>query len=102
MSIDGLIDELYRPCRKNFIRRKYVIKGIDDLMQIDLLVFPTTKEFESLNGGFKYILCAINCFTKKAYCVPLKTKKAHECKNAMESILNECGPIKNVSSDMGK
>ena len=35
----GIVNELYKPVRKNFPRRKTVIKGFDDLWQIDLAEF---------------------------------------------------------------
>ena len=51
----------------------------------------------------KYILTAINIFSKKAYARPLRNKTAQEVTHAMESVLNSLGhPIENLHVDNGK
>lgn len=37
MSKKEVVDELHKPARKHFLRRKVVMKGIDDLFQADLV-----------------------------------------------------------------
>jgi len=37
MSKQQVVDEIYKAARKNFIRRKFVLKGINDTWQIDLV-----------------------------------------------------------------
>ena len=93
-----IVEEIHKPVRVNFQRRKYTIKGVEDLMQIDLSEFIP---FSAENEGHKYVLFAINAFTKMAYGEPLKNKSANEVAAAMEKILKRCGPIKNVQSDDG-
>ena len=93
-----LANELHKPARKNFDRRKVLLKGMNDLMQIDLIEMIKVARF---NKGYKYILTAIDCFTKLAYGVPLKTKTGAEVSVALETILR-VHPIKNIQSDYGK
>lgn len=64
--------ELHKQSRKNFPTRHVELKGINDLYQADLVEMP----FFSVNNGYKYILTMINCFSKYAIAVPLKSKKA--------------------------
>lgn len=100
MSKLDLVNELHRQARKNFIRRKTVMKGINDTLQADLVeMIP----YSSQNNGMKYILTVINIFSKKAYARALKNKSKNEVAAAMESILNSLNhPIKHIHVDNGK
>ena len=40
------------------------------------------------NKGIRYLLCAIDLFSKYAFVVPLKDKKGASIVNAFQSILN--------------
>ena len=40
------------------------------------------------NKGIRYLLCAIDLFSKYAFAVPLKDKKGTTIANAFQSILN--------------
>lgn len=94
-----IVAELHKPARKNFIRRRVVLKGIDDLWQADLIDMQKIKK---VNKGFKYILVVIDCFSKFAWGVPLKTKSKYDVANGFQKILN-CDRIPiNIQSDMGK
>lgn len=74
--------------------------GIDDCIQSDLVeMIP----YASSNKNMKYILTAINIFSKKAYVRALKNKTGKEVTKAMESILNSLDhPIHHLHVDMGK
>lgn len=78
--------ELHRPARRRFARRHVTVKGINDLYQADLVeMIPYAK----VNKGMKYILTMINCFTKFALAVPLKSKSATEVALNLEPILKK-------------
>lgn len=102
MSKIDLVNELHRQARKNFLRRKTVMRGICDTLQADLVEMqPYAKQ----NNGYKYILVVINIFSKKAYACPLKSKTGEEVANAMESILDSIPlrhSVKNLHVDQGK
>lgn len=93
------IEEIYKPVRINFPRRRYEIRSIDDCIQIDLADMTwTAKE----NDGHRYFLLANNPFSKKIYVVALKTKSAKEVTKAMKIILERAGiKFKNMYSDRG-
>lgn len=100
MNTKQLVDELHRPARRNFVRRMTQMRGINDTLQADLVeMIPHAKH----NRGMRYILTAINIFSKKAYARPLKRKTGLEVSAALESILRSLGhPIKHIHTDRGK
>ena len=98
MSKRDIAIELHRPARKNYTRRRVNVYGKNDLWQADLVeMIPLSKK----NNGYKYILCVIDCFTKFAWAIPLKTKTANDVSNAMLKILSKRSP-KLLQVDNGK
>jgi hypothetical protein len=98
MSKREIAHELHRPSRKNYTRRHVNIYGKNDLWQADLVeMIPYSKQ----NKGYKYILCVIDCFTKFAWAVALKSKTAAEVSNSMSKILCTRTP-KLLQIDNGK
>lgn len=96
---NDLIDTYFADARRRFPRRKYVLKGINDLLEADLLDINQYKEF---NDGYWLILVVINCFSKFAFARPLKSKTAKEVTNAMNDILKTVfPPIRNLHTDRG-
>lgn len=100
MSKLELVNELHRQARRNFVRRKTQMMGIEDTLQADLVeMIP----YASKNKNMKYILTVINIFSKKAYARALKNKTALEVTRAMTSILNSMNhPIQKLHVDEGK
>lgn len=95
-----LVEELHRPARINFPRRRTIIKGLDDLWQMDL---GQLDRYAKVNKNFKYILTVIDCFSKFIWAKPLKTKTGEEVTHAFESILKESGRRpKNLQTDQGR
>lgn len=98
--MDGLVEELYRSVRTRFPRRSYILYGIGDLWQADLIDFQKLKRY---NSGFCYILLVIDCFSKKAWAVSLKTKSGSDVTEAMQSVLRTAAiSPKNLQVDNGK
>lgn len=94
-----VVEELHRYARKNFKRRRTVIKGYRDLFQADLIEFIP---YARLNRGYKYVLIAIDCFSKFVWAKPLKTKNGKEVTNAMKIILQTGLYPRNLQTDHGK
>ncbi|KAK9687048.1 Integrase core domain [Popillia japonica] len=95
-----VINELHAPGRRKFPTRRVIIKGLENLFQIDLIEkIPYAKK----NDGYKYIFICINCFSKYAWAAPLKNKKASTVSEAMEKILsrNSKKIPRNIQSDHG-
>lgn len=101
MSKEGLVKELHRSARKNFKRRKYVMVGINDTFQADLVeMIPHARE----NKGFKYILVVIDTFSKFAWLLALKNKTGKEVTDVMRTLFIKnpnCIP-RNLQTDAGK
>lgn len=94
-----IVDELYKPARKNFKRRRTIVKGIDDLWQVDLAEYPQhAKE----NKGCKFILVVIDCFSKFLWTRALKSKSADDVSKAMADVLQEGRRPTHLQSDQGK
>ncbi|XP_023312196.1 uncharacterized protein LOC111692419 [Anoplophora glabripennis] len=94
-----IVNELHKPARKNFRRRRTIIKGFADLWQIDL---AEMQDFANKNKGHRYILIVIDCYSKYVWAKPLKKKTAMEVSTAMKNILREAtySPT-NLQSDQG-
>ena len=91
---------LHKQARKKFPRRPYIVTGLNHLWQMDLSVF---SQFSKYNGGYKYILVAIDVFSRKAYAKPLKTKAAQEVSKAIDALLKEGkNTVKYCQTDKGK
>lgn len=95
-----IIDEIHKPARKRYKRRAFIQHGINDTLQMDLVeMIPYART----NKGYKYILMVIDCFSKKAFARPLKTKTGKEVSEVTKSILDTIStPPKNVQTDLGK
>lgn len=96
----AIVNELYAPYRVNFLRKRIEIKGLEDLLEIDIADFQNLK---SRNKNYSYCLLAVNPFSKKIYTRKLKTKSGPEVAKEFQDILNETGlNFKLVFSDSGK
>ena len=60
---DGVVNELHAPIRRNFPCRKYIVKGLYDLYQADLI---DMRKYAVSNTGYQYLLVVINVFSKFA------------------------------------
>lgn len=95
-----LVNELHKPIRKNFSRRRTIIKGFDDLWQSDLAQLDL---YAKSNKNFRFILIVIDCFSKFVWARPLKTKSGEEVSKAFASILEESNRCpKHLQTDQGK
>lgn len=95
-----IVNELHRGARKNFMRRRTIIKGYKDLWQIDL---AEMQQYAAENDGFRYIVVCINCYSKFVHTRAIKNKTGIEVTNAMKSIIKEASYTPtNLQSDQGK
>lgn len=96
---EDVVNELHKPARIHFKRRRVIVKGLNDLLQADLVeMIPYAK----INKDYKYILVVINVFSKFVWCEPVKNKSGKEVTKAMEKILSQMKvTVKNLHTDMG-
>ena len=79
-----LADELKKPVIKKFNKRKVYSLFKDNVWGVDL---ADTKLLSKQNKSIKYLLCAIDLFSKYAFVVPLKDKKGISITNAFNKIM---------------
>lgn len=99
MSTKDVVHEIHKPARKNYPRRRVVVKDKLDLFQADLVkMIPYLKIYK----GFKYILTVFSVFLKQAWTILVKIKAGSEVSMAMKKILED-GPIpKSKQTDNGR
>ena len=88
---------LHKPVRKTFPRRKYVSRGLNHQWQADLI---DMQKYARENSGYRYILIAIDIFSRQAYAQPIKSKHGKEVANALEVIFEQECP-KYLQTDLG-
>ena len=81
-----LSDELHKPRKINFTRRKVISNYIDHIWGIDLI---TMIKYSKQNKNYKYILTVIDFFSKYSWCYPLKSKKSEEIINSFKDIFKK-------------
>jgi len=74
---------LHKPIKKKFKRRKIMSFFINDVWGADLKDIST---YSRENNNYKFVLIVIDCFSKKAYTVPLKNKSAKSMIAAFKKI----------------
>jgi hypothetical protein len=80
---------LHKTYRKLSVYQRVLTSFVDYQWQADLLEM---REFSNVNKGFNYVLRVIECFSKYAWVVSLKSKTGLETRNAFEKIF-ELGRI---------
>ena len=78
-----LAEELHKPVIKKFNKRKVHWQFRDNIWGVDL---ADMQLLSKKNKGIKYLLCAIDLFSKYAFVVPLKDKKGINIVNAFNKI----------------
>lgn len=91
---------LHRNRRIRFKRNFYNITNIDDLWEMDLI---DTQKISRNNKGNKYIIAVIDCFSRYAWCIPIKNKTSSEIVRAFDVLFNMTSrrPVK-IQSDKGR
>ena len=81
-----LAEELHKPVLKKFNKRKVYSQFRDNIWEVDL---ADMQSLSKKNKGIKYLLCAIDLFSKYAFAVPLKDKKGISIVNAFSKIIKQ-------------
>ena len=81
-----LAEELHKPVIKKFNKRKVYSQFRDNVWGVDL---ADMQSLSKKNIGIKYLLCAIDLFSKYAFVVPLKDQKGISIVNAFNKIIKQ-------------
>ena len=74
-----------------FNRRKVYSSFKDNIWVVDLADMQSLRKY---NKEIKYLLCAIDLFSKYAWVVPLKNKQSSTVINAFQKIISKRNPNK--------
>ena len=74
-----LANELHKPIIRKFKKRKVYLSFRNNIWGVDLANMQSLSKY---NKGNKYLLCAIDLFSKYAWVVPIKDKKGTSIVNA--------------------
>ena len=80
-----LANELHKPIIRKLKKRKMYSSFKDNIWGVDLADMQLISKY---NKGIRYLLCAIDLFSKYAFGVPLKDKTGTAISNAFQKILN--------------
>ena len=81
-----LAEEMHKPVIRKFNKRKVYSQFKDNIWGVDL---ADMQSLSKKNKGIKYLLCAINLFSKYSFVVPLKDKKGISIVNAFNKIIKQ-------------
>ena len=76
------------------------VYSLRELWQADT-VFFTHPEMIKTNSGYKYLLTIIDCFSKIAYCEPMKKNDCSTALNIFKRAVEKLGKPKKLNSDRG-
>ena len=93
-----LAEELHRPIKRKFKKRRVIVNGIDKIWAADLADMTAFKDY---NDGYTFLLLVIDTFSKYGYLIPLKNKKGETVANALKDIFKKRKPGK-LWTDKGK
>lgn len=88
---------LQKSVRRRFQRAQVVVAGPNKQLDIDLM---NMQSLAKDNDGVKFLLVAIDVFTRYAWVVPLKDKTGKNVEKALSIILKDIRP-KKIRSDAG-
>jgi hypothetical protein len=97
---EELAEELHKPVRRKFPRRKVIVHEIDDIWSCDLVEM---QEWSKENKGCRYMLNVIDVFSKYAWSIPIQDKKATTVLQAFREIVSQSNrKPKHIWVDEGK
>ena len=80
-----LANELHKPVIRKFKKGKVYSSFKDDIWGVDLADMQSLSKY---NKGLRYLLCAIDPFSKYAWVIPLKDKKGTSTVDAFQKIIS--------------
>ena len=81
-----LANELHKPIIRKFKKRKVYSSFRDNIWGVDLADMQSLSKY---NKGIKYLLCAINLFSKYLWVFPWKDKRGISIINTFQKIISK-------------
>ena len=89
---------LTRKARRTFPRSRVVVQGIDSQWDMDLMDMTSLSKD---NDGIKYVLVAIDIFSRYAHCQPSPSKRGTDIVQALQRMFDEERLPRMVRTDRG-
>ena len=89
---------IHKPVIRNFKRNKIICINLFEYSFSDLIDY---SQYKSENGGFAYILCTIDGFSRYAKAHALKRKDGLSIRNALDSVFPRETPV-HILTDNGR
>ena len=93
-----LANELHKPIIRTFKKRKVYSSFRDNIWGVDLADMQSLSKY---NKGNKYLLCAIDLFSRYAWVIPLKDKKGTRIVSTFQKIILEGKKPNKIWVDQG-
>ena len=93
-----LANELHKPIIRKFKKRKVYSSFRDNIWGVDLADMQSLSRY---NKGIKYLLCAVDLFSKNAWVIPLKSKKGISIVNGFQKIISKGRKPNKIWTDQG-
>lgn len=90
---------VHKPARKKYPTRQIILKGPRENICLDLV---DLQAYSRQNGGYNWLVVALDGFTKELWVEPVKKKTTLEVSAAFEKILRQAkGKVRFTFTDMG-
>jgi len=90
---------VHKPVRRKYPTRRMILKGPRENICLDLIDF---QAYSRQNGGYNWLVVALDGFTKELWVEPVKKKTTAEVAEAFERILKRAkGKVAFTFTDMG-
>ena len=76
----------HRPLHKKYPMKKVIVGGVNIQLQMDLV---DMQQWSAENDGYRYIILAVDCFSRYTFSRPLKTKQGPVVALAIKETLDE-------------
>ena len=93
-----LANELHKPIIQNFKIRRVYSSFRDNVWGVDLADMQSLSKYIK---GIKYLLCAVDLFSKYVWVIPLKDKREISIVNAFQKIISERRKPNKIWVDQG-
>lgn len=90
---------LTRDARRHFPRNRVVVAGTDSQWDVDL---ADMSQLAKQNDGYKYLLMAVDVFSRFAWSQPLKSKEGEEVARGLSLIFKQGRLPKTIRTDKGR
>ena len=81
-----MANELHKPIIPKFKKRKVYSSFRDNISGVDLADMQSLSKY---NKWYKYLLCAIDLFSKYAWAIPIKDQKGTSIVNTFKKIISK-------------